>query len=62
MVLVNVIAFAVFETLYNLVSMQKSLFAKITAEVSKTTKSVLYDLTFIFSGFQVQLTILWKRV
>ena len=28
MVLVNVIAFAVFETLHNLVSMQKSLFAK----------------------------------
>ena len=47
MVLDNVIAFVVLKILHNPFSMQNPCL-QITAEVSKITKSVRFDLTFIF--------------
>ena len=47
MVLMNSVAFVVFEILYNLVSMQNLLNAN-TADISTIWETVLRDLIFIF--------------
>ena len=57
MVLANFITFTVFNILYNLVSMQKSLFGKQNYE-SKITKSVYVTQPLFLLDFQKYVTVL----
>ena len=61
MVLANFITFTVFKILYNLVSMQKSLFGKQNYE-SKITKSVYVTQPLFLLDFQKYVTVLSKYV
>ena len=61
MVLANFITFTVFKILYNLVSMQKSLFGKQNYE-SKITKSIYVTQPLFLLDFQKYVTVLSKYV
>ena len=61
MVLANVLELSVLKILHNFFPCKIFVYKKVL-KVSKITKSVQCDLTFIFIELQEQLTFLWKHV